>query len=168
MKQVIFILTLLCFCLDLDFACRRSPPSPPSTPPCTRRDCSYTSWGSWSACTASCGSNGLKVRTRSIKTHGTCGGRSCDSSKLKQRTSCPHTCCPLNCRYTWSTWSSCGVSCGYGTRLRTIKIIASQSFGGRSCPTRRMEVQKCGDGRCFVLSMSSCDTGKLILISDFK
>lgn len=36
--------------------------------------CSVTNWSTWSRCSHDCGNSGIHERTRTVKTHGTCGG----------------------------------------------------------------------------------------------
>ncbi|XP_028399271.1 protocadherin Fat 4-like [Dendronephthya gigantea] len=119
---------------------RRSPP------PCPRRDCTYTQWGQWGACTAKCGYVGIKTRTRSLRSSAQCGGR-CDY-KYSEQASCPNTCCPIDCRYTWQSWSACDVTCGHGKRTRYMKITSNEKCGGKPCPSTRTQKAVCGDGRC--------------------
>ena len=120
---------------------RRSPP------PCSRRDCSYTSWGHWSACTTKCGYVGIKKRTRKIASYPRCGGKACDNNQLSQQASCPNTCCPKDCRYTWLSWSACSVTCGNGKRTRQMRIDSKEKCGGKACPTQRTETKDCKTGR---------------------
>ena len=120
-------------------------PSRRSPPPCRRRDCTYNNWGSWSTCTAKCGNVGVKTRTRSIRSKASCGG-SC-SNFVRQQVSCPNTCCPINCRYSWQSWSACDVTCGYGTRTRRMRIVSREKCGGKPCPTKTTETTRCGNGR---------------------
>ena len=53
---------------------RRSPPPPP---PCQPSDCTVSSWSSWSVCSYPCGTGGTQLKSRSVTSYETCGGRSC-------------------------------------------------------------------------------------------
>ena len=136
------VVTAIVFCV---FARCNACPSRRSPPPCSPRDCTYTSWGPWSSCTAKCGYVGIKKRTRSIRSQKSCGG-TCHN-RLSEQLSCPNICCPNDCRYTWLSWSACDATCGYGTRTRKMRIDSLEKCGGKPCPSKTTETSKCGDGR---------------------
>ncbi|CAH1230750.1 FBN1 [Branchiostoma lanceolatum] len=82
---------------------------------CCPQNCVWYNWGSWSACTATCGSSGIKDRTR---------GRSCTigcTGEAREVLPCNRRCCPENCVwYNWGSWSACTATCGSsGIRDRT-------------------------------------------------
>ncbi|KAI0235597.1 hypothetical protein LSAT2_013874 [Lamellibrachia satsuma] len=56
-----------------------------SRPACTKIDCSWQQWSSWSACTDPCGNAGTHRRTRLVGTSASCAGRECndDSSQTQ-------------------------------------------------------------------------------------
>ncbi|XP_046839034.1 LOW QUALITY PROTEIN: spondin-1-like, partial [Xenia sp. Carnegie-2017] len=107
------------------------------------RNCAFSSWSSYSSCTATCGSSGTKYRTRYITRYASCGG-SCNYQTY-QSVSCPGTCCPAHCSYSWTAWGSCSKTCQYGTRTRNIRVWRNPSCGGRACPSSSQS-QKCGTG----------------------
>ena len=111
---------------------------------CYPRNCAFSSWSSYSSCTATCGSSGTKYRTRYITRYASCGG-SCNYQTY-QSVSCPGTCCPAHCSYSWTAWGSCSKTCQYGTRTRNIRVWRNPSCGGRACPSSSQS-QKCGTGR---------------------
>ena len=110
---------------------------------CYPRNCVMSSWSSWSSCSAPCGSIGIKTRRRRVLSYAYCGGYCYSTS---QSASCPHTCCPVSCSYSWTAWSSCSASCMYGTRTRRTWIWRRPSCGGSSCPSSPQS-QRCGNGR---------------------
>ena len=114
------------------------------SPRCYPRNCVVSSWGRWSSCSATCGSYGRKTRNRRVITSASCGG-SCHYS-TSQSTSCPGTCCPIRCSYSWASWGPCSATCQYGTRSRRISIWRYPRCGGTSCP-RSPQTQRCGNGR---------------------
>ena len=106
---------------------------------CTR--CRVSSWTSWSPCTRSCGGQGTTTRKRRITKTQSCGG-GCQRN-LKQTKSCNRKCCPVNCVYTWSSWSKC-VGCGTSTQSRSPNIKRQRSCRGRACPPK--QTRSCNTG----------------------
>ncbi|XP_078573543.1 SCO-spondin-like isoform X2 [Branchiostoma floridae x Branchiostoma japonicum] len=115
---------------------------------CCPVNCQWSSWGSWSSCSASCGS-GTQTRTRSIAVPVSCAGRACDGGTTESK-SCNGGCCPRNCQWhNWSSWSACTASCGNsGTRSRTRSIAVSASCAGRACVGGTSESKSCYGGCC--------------------
>ena len=107
---------------------------------CSPTHCRVSSWTSWSSCTLSCG-GGFRSRMRSKTLTESCGGR-CPYD-LTQTQRCNSQCCPINCKYTWSAWSSCS-GCGTSTQTRNPIIIRHSSCNGRACPST--ETQSCNTG----------------------
>lgn len=108
---------------------------------CSPSNCRVSSWSSWSTCSRSCGS-GTQGRAR-VKTVGESCGGSC-SYKLQETRVCNTNCCPVNCVYSWGSWSACK-GCGKSTQSRSPSIRVRPSCGGRSCPGKQTR---------------SCDTGQ--------
>ena len=118
-------------------------------------DCQAASqWGSFSACSASCGS-GTKLRFRST-TQAKHGGRACEAADRGDRRNCTtadsgfQESCPVDCALSaWSDWSACSRTCGDSSqrqRSRTVTIDAAH--GGTPCPARSalFEVKACPSG----------------------
>lgn len=97
---------------------------------CSATNCKLSDWGSWTSCSATCG-GGTQNRSRRKISSESCGG-SCSS--LKESRKCNTGCCPVNCAYSWSAWSACGVTCQQGTKQRTPTVSRNPSCGGASCP----------------------------------
>ena len=92
--------------------------------------CRWSSWGTWSSCSRSCGS-GLRYRSRRIVQHAKHGGARCSGSSRAQ-SSCVVRGCP--CRWSsWGAWSSCSRSCGYGKRYKSRRIVQHAKHGGTRC-----------------------------------
>jgi len=107
---------------------------------CPVRRCTVSSWTSWSSCTRSCG-GGSTTRTRGKAISESCGG-GCPYH-FKETIRCNTNCCPVNCVYTWSSWSMC-VGCGTSTQSRSPHIIRPSSCNGQACPAR--QTQSCNTG----------------------
>lgn len=110
---------------------------------CSAVDCSVSDWGSWSSCSETCGYGGIRTRSRTVRIKESCKGKPCPD--LTETSPCPNTCCPLDCQFSWGTWSPCIVTCGNGTQIRHAILKALPKCGGKDCPT--VETMKCGDGR---------------------
>ena len=84
--------------------------------PCAR-DCVVSSWNAWEPCSISCGSAGVKQRTRSVLQAGQNGGAGCPS--LVQMSRCEVVPCA-----SWATfpWSGCigTPPCGAGMKHRIV------------------------------------------------
>ncbi len=80
---------------------------------------------------------------------GTCvkdiNGYHCDCTPEHNYTHCENG---LDCAYTWSTWSSCNITCGAGDKTRTVTITRNNGNGGNPCPASP-DVAPC--------SLVSCD-----------
>ncbi|XP_055603585.1 semaphorin-5A [Uranotaenia lowii] len=103
----------------------------------------WTEWGSWSACSVSCG-GGQQFRTRNCE-RAECDGvhkmaRACNSQPCKGEWGC------------WSDWSSCSVSCGLGTRTRTRQCLSMSGnvIFGSDCEGQNTQYDTC--------EMPSCDS----------
>ena len=100
---------------------------------CSAVSCRVSSWSSWSSCSRTCGS-GVKTRTRTKTRSASCGG-TCpyDFTDTKR---CNSNCCPVNCVYSWGSWSSCS-GCGMSTHSRSSTIYRYSRCNGNSCPSRQ-------------------------------
>ena len=106
---------------------------------CTRVNCRLTSWSSWSACSKTCGFNGMRERRRRVVTSATCGG-SCGGLVDSQR--CKYVCCPVNCVYSWGAWSSCK-GCGRNGEQTSLRIISQNKRCGGRCNAKPSRKRTC-------------------------
>ena len=98
--------------------------------PCPH-DCVAGSWGTWSACTVSCGS-GHQTKRRSLKKAASFGGRGCHP--LEVRRACGVAGCAIACSLSvWGEWGRCSASCGAGAVGRWRKVTQKPAFGGVVC-----------------------------------
>lgn len=123
------------------------------TKSCHSFDCraSWTSWSEWSKCSKTC-SSGNKIRTRSCRNSLTLeNSDNCEGLFLETR-SCSRGPCRVDGKWgMWSRWSSCSVTCSWGTRLRTRRCNNPRpQYGGKPCPTseRSIERETCYIGLC--------------------
>ncbi|XP_072046267.1 uncharacterized protein [Amphiura filiformis] len=96
---------------------------------------SWRPWGSWSACSLTCGS-GTKARIRTCSKAGACKGSVTDSS------SCNTQSCPANWS-SWGSWSTCSRTCGSGTETRTRTCSESGSCSGSATDSSPCSTQTC-------------------------
>lgn len=100
---------------------------------CSAVHCQVGSWSSWSSCSRLCG-GGTMSRTRSKTVNEYCGG-GC-AYHLRETRACNTNCCPVDCLFSWSAWSSCN-GCGMSSHSRTPIISRHSSCNGRACPGRQ-------------------------------
>jgi hypothetical protein len=126
---------------------------------CTAMPCAVSGWGSWGACSASCG-GGQQMRDRMWVENTYAGGQpyvagvvlACrqhpQDTPMEDTRSCATHACPIDCETSpWSAWSKCSHSCGGGTgsRLRMRKKL--QKNGGKPCGAFS-ETMACGTAPC--------------------
>ena len=97
---------------------------------CSAVYCRVGNWQVWSTCSRTCG-GGIQTRKRSKTRTESCGG-GC-AYHLIETANCNTNCCPVNCVYSWSLWSSC-VGCGNSTQSRSPSVTRRNSCNGTLCP----------------------------------
>ena len=114
---------------------------------CQAGDCGWAPWGSWGACSVSCG-EGRRRRSREcgpLTRGGTCPGQP------SQEETCGRPCSGWT---PWSPWSQCSTSCGPGSRTRERTCDASLGSVGRlglltsECPGAGQDSQECRARDC--------------------
>jgi hypothetical protein len=108
-------------------------------------DCVVTSWGSWEACTVSCG-GGAQKRARLGVERPKYGGKVCPAASVSRM--CNEQPCPVNCELAaWDVWTVCSKTCGNGQQRRVRSMIVQPANGGAAC-LHRAETRTCGTGPC--------------------
>jgi len=121
-----------------------------STEPCPQ-DCVMDEWSNWGSCPTTCG-EGHRLRSRTIRTQGTYGGRPCPETEEKK--TCSPDPCPVNCVVEpWSAWTACALTCADnggtpGRRERIRKIKVQPAYGGLQCPKDQKIVDDCDLAPC--------------------
>jgi hypothetical protein len=106
-------------------------------------DCVATEWGSWGACSKTCGA-GKKKRTRDIETAAQGTGKPCE---LEERTDCAYP-CPVDCLVgAWGDFGACSTTCGAGTNTATRKVIRAAAYKGKACPALTLSAN-CKEREC--------------------
>jgi hypothetical protein len=83
-------------------------------------------------CTKTCG-GGTRQKTLRIVQH-PYHGKSCPLN-LSISEACHTAKCPVDCKLThWSSWHTCSVTCGSGTRTRHRQVLVDSAYGGALCP----------------------------------
>ena len=58
-------------------------------------NCTWSTWGEWSQCSATCGNNVTKTRQRQIAWDARNNGKSCEAEGSSETTSCDVGCCRM-------------------------------------------------------------------------
>ncbi|XP_041349173.1 SCO-spondin-like [Gigantopelta aegis] len=114
----------------------------------------WSAYGAWTVrtpCPNTCGvGTGVEIRRRTCTNPAPrYNGRSCVGSSSETRTkTCSLSPCPINGGWSsWSTWienTSCGVTCGSGTRTEIRRRQCNNpapQYGGRGCSTASSETR---------------------------
>ncbi|TKR82233.1 hypothetical protein L596_015987 [Steinernema carpocapsae] len=97
----------------------------------------WTEWSQWSECSRLCG-KGLRTRTRSCPSSGSCFGSSIDQSFCNEQ-----ACVVSSGQWSgWSAWGVCSVSCGAGVKRRTRHCQLGNCLGNFR------ESAVCNEGAC--------------------
>ncbi|KAL1006349.1 hypothetical protein UPYG_G00071200, partial [Umbra pygmaea] len=121
---------------------------------CTELPCPvYQPWGSWGACSVSCG---LGQRTRTRDCSDTEGGPPCAGTVHTEV--CLQPPCPAGCLLTeWSSWSECSASCGGGVSVRNKTVLQEPQPGGQECSTPLEQHTACNTNSC----LPACPWGQV-------
>ncbi|XP_039859994.1 LOW QUALITY PROTEIN: SCO-spondin-like, partial [Simochromis diagramma] len=135
---------------------------------CARRNCSWTKWAEWSACSRSCGV-GQQQRIRTFLSPGT-NGSWCEDilgGNVEHRF-CNIKPCRVDGGWSrWSPWSRCDKRCGGGRSIRTRSCSSPPpKNGGKKCAGEKNQVKPCNTKPCddrgcppgqeFVMCASQC------------
>jgi len=110
-------------------------------------DCVMSPWSTWSGCSVTCGRNGVRTRSRTIRRQPSGGGRKCPRRKLRRRR-CSMPACSSDCQYTeWSPWSPCAQSCGADTVQERVQRVQG-SPSQRSLCSVKLQRRLCSLPEC--------------------
>ncbi|XP_029473326.1 LOW QUALITY PROTEIN: hemicentin-1 [Rhinatrema bivittatum] len=120
---------------------------------CNEKNCPvdgrWAGWGSWTACSVSCG-GGTRQRTRECANPAPhFGGHRCEGNDL-QTDFCNSDLCPVHGNWgPWSSWGTCSRTCNGGQmrRHRTCDNPRPAS-GGRACAGADTQIQRCNADIC--------------------
>jgi len=111
-------------------------------------NCEVSSWTEWGSCSKSCGF-GKSQRARTVTRNAKHSGNACPV--LQETKTCNRFQCPVNCEVsTWSPWSSCSKSCGFGEIERKRRVTRSRSPRGSACPVLHQR-EPCNEFHCQVV-----------------
>ena len=92
--------------------------------------CHWSEWAPWSECSKSCGSKGVRHRSRNILFQPEeildCPGRDYEVEECGT-----DGCCPTDCEWSnWTNWSECSKGChgGIQKRTRTIGTVKTKTM----------------------------------------
>ena len=106
-------------------------------------DCQFQLWSEWTACSATCGGDGVQTRSRG-KILATGNGKECVGAETESQP-CGSIPCVGACLTTdWTEFTPCSKSCGLGSQSRTRTFTSQQP----NCTDSLVEVQDCNIGCC--------------------
>ncbi|XP_025103049.1 A disintegrin and metalloproteinase with thrombospondin motifs adt-1-like isoform X4 [Pomacea canaliculata] len=101
-------------------------------------------WGTWSACSATCG-DGTRSRQRTCSVTQASCPREATQTDTCNITAC---CVPRHGQWNiWGSWSSCSRSCNKGTRTRS-RTCSEPNACGRPCEGNNATEKPCNDYVC--------------------
>eukprot|EP01068_Selenidium_serpulae_P001328 Selendium_serpulae@DN1451_c0_g1_i2.p1 len=110
--------------------------------------CRTSEWSHWSQCDALCDQSATVFRNRNV-TYEPFPGDVCPY--LSDSKECHGDPCPMDCAVSqWSSWTSCGRSCGNASKTRTRFVTNPPTVGGEPCPPEEelVEAARCNLGPC--------------------
>ncbi|XP_062437683.1 hemicentin-1 [Rhea pennata] len=120
---------------------------------CNIRPCpvdgEWSSWLPWGPCSETCG-KGSQTRLRLCNNPPPSnGGSRCEGSDAQVQV-CDKRRCPVDGKWaTWTSWSTCTVSCGGGSRQRTRHCSdPAPQFGGHKCEGNDIQIDFCNSDSC--------------------
>ncbi|CAK0903925.1 unnamed protein product, partial [Prorocentrum cordatum] len=117
----------------------------------TSRNCLFSTWSTWSFCSASCG-GGMHSRSRSIEVHARGDGLQCDGA-LMETGRCGMASCSndtsRDCKLGhWSEWGECSRTCGEGSKVRVRNITEPATEGTAGCRGDLQQAAPCQGPPC--------------------
>lgn len=94
-----------------------------------RAKCMFLTWQEWAGCTVTCG-EGMAQRTRMMTV---LSGKGCNGPTT-QKGACSPRPCPIHCQWnSWSSWTRCPVTCGFGKQTKDRSVMIEAQHGGNQC-----------------------------------
>ncbi|XP_078700026.1 uncharacterized protein LOC144926865 [Branchiostoma floridae x Branchiostoma belcheri] len=155
---------LLCNPADSDTACPATVEQS-EIQMCQPVNGSWSPWGLWSSCDVTCG-DGLQMRNRSCDSPAPANGGLYCSGNDTDFQLCTTAPCPVNGNWSqWSSWSTCDVTCGFGSQWRNRSCDnPPPQHGGTNCTGSSVDLQICEGPPCPIngnwsqwSSWSTCD-----------
>ncbi|NXU50379.1 HMCN1 protein, partial [Turnix velox] len=112
-------------------------------------DGEWSSWMPWGPCSETCG-KGTQTRLRLCNNPPPAHQGSYCQGPEAQMQVCNKRRCPVDGKWAaWSSWSTCSVSCGGGSRQRTrLCSDPAPQFGGHKCEGNDMQMDFCNSDPC--------------------
>ena len=109
-------------------------------------DADFLPWSLWSVCSLTCGTGGIRTRTRRCQNS---KKPNCIGASRENKT-CFVEHCPVKGEWSmWSQWTSCSQSCGKSVKLRMRQCDnPAPLYGGEKCNGDAVEKMKCDVPAC--------------------
>ncbi|XP_052064156.1 netrin receptor UNC5A-like [Mytilus californianus] len=115
-------------------------------------DGGWSTWKTWDACTATCGTGQHRRRRYCNNPRPANGGASCQGGGYEYR-SCSPSLCPVDTGWSaWDSWGVCNVTCGHGQHSR--RRYCKNSYptkSGAYCQGEEYDFNSCTLSSCSVL-----------------
>ncbi|XP_052787344.1 coadhesin-like [Mya arenaria] len=114
-------------------------------------DGQWSTWSAYGACSDTCGTGQMSSHRSCTHPAPSGGGHNCVGNSLRtQSCTASQTSCVVDGNWSsWTTWSTCSVSCDLGTITRTRSCSQpAPSIGGRACIGDTTETHECTNGPC--------------------
>ncbi|XP_013410232.1 SCO-spondin [Lingula anatina] len=113
-------------------------------------DGNWGDWTTWSTCSATCGSQSRRSRTRVCDNPApVSAGKPCPGDNRQTEFCFPGECPVDGVWSVWTHWSTCSKTCGQGNRTRHRACNSPPpTNGGKDCPGQLVEVETCSGPPC--------------------
>ncbi|KAK7100531.1 A disintegrin and metalloproteinase with thrombospondin motifs adt-1-like [Littorina saxatilis] len=122
----------------------------------------WETWGTWTACSATCGEGQRSRSRRCVDSESGGQGRAQCKGDENETARCNMERCAVYSWETWGAWTSCSVSCGGGQRSRSRQCVDGHGVSGgqdrNQCQGDGDQRERCNTDVCSVYSWETWGT----------